>query len=118
MHTLRTFLALRVIALVWFGLSLGAAMAAPMVQPQSMVMVCSSGGVVKILLQTDDGVIESSAAAMHCPLCLLSAPPPEPVHIGLPKPLPLARAARPVPAARSAAATAALPPARAPPLLG
>lgn len=42
-------------ALLWFALSLGAAIASPMVHPVSMELVCSASGSVKAIVHTDDG---------------------------------------------------------------
>jgi hypothetical protein len=103
-------------ALVCFAMSLGVAIASPMVHPQAMELVCSSAGAVKVVVQTDDGAQEMGASHMDCPLCVLTgAPPPAMPPAGLPMPLPLGRALQPIEAARIAAATAAPLPARGPP---
>ncbi|MBT2321611.1 hypothetical protein J7E62_04465 [Variovorax paradoxus] len=103
--------------LLWFVLSLGAAVASPVVNPQALELVCSSAGAVKVVVQTDDGAQELGMSHMDCPLCMLTgAPPPTPV-VALPSPLPLGHAVQPIPAARIAAATAAPLPARGPPAL-
>jgi hypothetical protein len=106
------------LVLLWFVLSLGVAVASPIVHPQAMELVCSSAGAVKMVVQTDDGGHEVSASHLDCPLCLLSpAPPPAAVQAKLPLIQPLGRAVQPIPAARIAAATAAPLPARGPPSL-
>ncbi|WP_219209435.1 hypothetical protein [Variovorax boronicumulans] len=61
--------------LLCFVLALGVAVAAPIVHPQSMELVCTNQGAAKWVLHTDDGVHELSANALHCPLCMLAAPP-------------------------------------------
>jgi len=97
-------------------MSLGVATAAPMVQPRLMDTVCSASGAPKVIIHTDDGAVEQTAAdALHCPLCLVGGAPPNTV-LALPPATPAA-AAQPVspPFARAPAATAAPPPARAPP---
>ncbi|WP_353847715.1 DUF2946 family protein [Acidovorax sp.] len=102
--------------LAWFLMSLGVATAAPMVQPRLMDTVCSASGAPKVIIHTDDGAVEQTAAdALHCPLCLVGGAPPNTV-LALPPATPAA-AAQPVspPFARAPAATAAPPPARAPP---
>lgn len=64
------------LVLAWFVLSLGVALAAPLVSPQSMEMVCSASG-SKLVVHTDQGAVEMNAAQMHCPMCLpAGAPPP------------------------------------------
>ena len=101
--------------LLWFLLSLGVAIAAPLVHPQAVEMVCSGAGAIKLLVPTDAGLRELGAAQLDCPLCLLSdAPPPRPVAaLSLPLPWMRAVALRVVaPAVRVAAAPM---PARGPP---
>lgn len=111
----RTFAALRLWVLAWFVASMGVAIASPLVHPQSIEVICSGAGAIKLLVQTDDGTVEMGAMSMDCPLCsTASAPPPTPVVSVLP-PHPLAHALQPVEAARIAAATAAPLPARGPP---
>ena len=70
MQTLRRAHFLARLVLVWFALSLGVAAASPLVQPRVMELVCSSAGMVKILVQTDDGMQEVSNHTLDCPLCL------------------------------------------------
>lgn len=62
--------------LVWFGLVLGSAVAASMTGATSIQLVCSSGGVLKVL---ETGDAEGSAwrpSPLDCPLCLTLSPPP------------------------------------------
>ena len=102
--------------LLWFAMSLGVAVASPIVHPQAMELVCSAAGAVKVIVHADDGAQELGASHMDCPLCVLTgAPPPAAPRAGLPSPLPLGRALQPIEAARIAAATAAPLPARGPP---
>jgi hypothetical protein len=105
------------LVLLWFVLSLGAAVASPVVNPQAVELVCSSTGAVKMVVQTDDGAQELGVSPMDCPLCMLTGAPPPTPAVALPSPLPLAHAVQPIPAARIAAATAAPLPARGPPAL-
>ncbi|CAN7201502.1 DUF2946 family protein [Variovorax sp. LjRoot84] len=101
--------------LLWFALSLGVAVASPIVNPQAVELVCSSAGAVKMVVHTDDGAQELDMSHMDCPLCVLTGAPPPAAAVALPSPLPLAHAVQPIPAARIAAATAAPLPARGPP---
>lgn len=111
----RTFSALRLWVLAWFVASLGVAAASPLVHPQTIEVICSGAGTIKLLVQTDDGTVEMGAMGMDCPLCATaSAPPPAPTTTPA-LPQPLAHAVQPVEAARIAAATAAPLPARGPP---
>ena len=102
--------------LLWFMLSLGVAVASPIVHPQAMELVCSSAGSIKVVVHTEDGAQEMGASHMDCPLCVLTgAPPPAMSAASFDLPLPLGRVVQPIPAARLAAATAAPLPARGPP---
>ena len=68
--------------LAWFVLSLGVAIASPLVNPQSTELICSGTGVMKLLVKNADGTIddggsETSGRMLDCPLCAsVSAPPP------------------------------------------
>jgi hypothetical protein len=105
------------LVLLWFALSIGVAVASPIVHPQAMELVCSSAGAVKAVVHTSDGTHELGAGQMDCPLCVLAgAPPAAPPTIALPVPLPLSHALRPVPSAHIATMTAAPLPARGPPV--
>lgn len=44
--------------LVWFALSLGVAMASPLVNPRSLEMVCSGMGVMTLIVHTGDASTE------------------------------------------------------------
>ena len=104
------------LVLAWFVVSLGVAVASPVIHPKALELVCSSSGAIKLIVQTDDGAQEMGAALLDCPLCMLGgAPPPLPVVASFDLPLPLGRSVQPIPAARIAAATAAPLPARGPP---
>lgn len=74
-------------ALVWFVLSMAVAVAAPVVQPQASMLVCSaSGSLVLADSGSDEGVVASSHT-LNCVMCLsLYATPPAPVDLaGLPR---------------------------------
>lgn len=118
MQSLRNALLLVRLVLAGFLLSLGVAIASPLVNPQSIELLCSGSGTMKVLVKSADGTpAPTTHTALDCPLCAsVSAPPP--VAFGA---VPLAQAlgvaVQPIPAARVAARTAAPPPARGPPLL-
>jgi len=116
MQTLRRAHFLARFVLVWFALSIGVAIASPIVKPQAMALVCSGAGVVK-LVQTDDGAPTPSGHTLDCPLCMISSAPPPVVRLQVEPQQPLAHALRPVPAAVIAGRTAAPLPARGPPQL-
>lgn len=115
MQTLRHAHHLVRFVLLWFALSVGVALAAPLVQPQALQLVCSAAGASKVIVGDADEQSGSVQQAIHCPLCVgLGAPPPmESVAFSLAPPrgyaLPLQS---PV---RAAAVAAAPPPARGPP---
>ena len=107
------------LALLWFALFVCVAAASPLVNPQSMEMVCSGSGVMKMVIQdqsqSDEGLGVASGHTLDCSLCgTVGAPPP--VAISLPAlPQPLAYALQSIPQARIAALTGAPLPARGPP---
>jgi hypothetical protein len=117
-HLRRARLITRMV-LVWFALTIGIAVAAPLVQPESLQLVCSGSGAMKLLVQGQGGE-DAGAVALHvldCPLCMSLDGPPRVAVLPV---LPLAASspsAQALPAAPVALATAAPPPARGPPLL-
>ncbi len=77
MQTLRRARSLARLVLAWLVLSLGVAAASPLVHPQSMQMVCSAAGMLKVVVLTDDGVaVELGRSGFDCPLCVAPAAPP------------------------------------------
>jgi hypothetical protein len=103
--------------LVWFALSLGVAMASPLVAPKSMDLVCTTGGAMKIVFSDEADKAESSAHTMDCALCMAVGIPPAPISSQFTKPSSLAHALHPIAAAHIAAATAPPLPSRGPPVL-
>ena len=102
------------LVLAWFALSIGVAVASPVVKPAGLGLICSGGGIV--LVAGDDGGTAPTGHTLECPLCVgLGAPPPA-AFSGIVHLLPLARAVQSIPSARIAALTAAPLPARGPPL--
>ncbi len=105
------------LVLAWFVLSLGAAVASPIVAPQGLEVICSSAGVMKVLVRAADGsVSEVSKPMLDCPACAapVAAPPPV-VGTQVVPPQPLAYALQSLPSAHIAARIAAPLPARGPP---
>jgi hypothetical protein len=64
--------------LVGFVLSLSAAIASPLVNPQGLELICASNGVMKVLVKNADGSSTEVASRMlDCPMCATAdAPPP------------------------------------------
>ncbi|MBG9388800.1 DUF2946 family protein [Caenimonas aquaedulcis] len=113
MQALRNAAFLARLVLAWFALSIGIAVAAPVVHPQGVELICSAGGTVKMMAKGEPG----NAAAGHtldCPLCAPSMAPPVSVA-GVAQAQPLGHSVQSIPAARIAALTAPALPARGPP---
>ena len=102
--------------LVWFVLSLGVAVASPLLNPQSTELICSGSGVMKVLVKNADGSSTEVASRMlDCPLCAsVAAPPPLTRTVQVPI-QPLGLIVPSIPVAHAVARTAAPLPARGPP---
>jgi len=79
MHMFRTSSLLARLILAWLVLTVGVAIASPLVHPQAMELVCTTGSAVKLVVLGDDdgGAMDSSHHTLDCPACLhFSAPAP------------------------------------------
>jgi hypothetical protein len=114
MQSLRSARILARLVLAWFVLSLGAAIASPLVAPKSFELICSGSGGSKLIVKDEQGQPTAAHLTLDCPMCFAAGGPP-PAVVVLPAAAPLAHAVQPVPAARIAALTAAPLPARGPP---
>ncbi|MBC7376814.1 MAG: DUF2946 domain-containing protein [Burkholderiaceae bacterium] len=103
------------LVLVWFVLSLGVAVASPMVHPQAMELICSGSGAIKVLIKTDDGVKEAAGHTLDCPLCAVPGTPPPVAQVATEPVQPMSHVLRPMLATHIAWLTAAPLPARGPP---
>ena len=101
--------------LVWFALSLGVAIASPMVQPKAVDMVCTSTGSMKLVVQGDEDSSTSVAPTLDCPFCATVSAPPSAFNTALSQPSPLSHALLPLVAAHIASLTAPPLPSRGPP---
>jgi len=118
MQALRHFTFISRLVLAWFVLSLGVAVASPIVKPQDILLVCSGSGAMKVLVQSDDGsTTELASNSMDCPLCAPMGAPPPVARVVVESAQPLAYALQSIPSAHIAARTAAPLPARGPPTL-
>lgn len=109
-HTLACFV------LVWFVLSIGVAIASPIVKPQAMELICSASGAMKLLVKTDDGGKGAfNGHALDCPLCASTSAPPPVAGASAAPTRPPTQVLQSVPAARAASRAAAPLPARGPP---
>ena len=115
MQHLRHAILLTRYVLVWFVLSVGVAVASPMVSPKAMDLVCSSSGSMKLVVQGDDDATTSHT--LDCPLCASVVAPPPTFNTALTQPSPLAHALLPIEAAHIASVTAPPLPSRGPPQL-
>lgn len=107
------------LVLAWFALSLGVAIASPLVKPERVDVVCSAGGVLKLLAKGDAGGSQPLGHTLHCPLCAGPGAPPPPTQLDIPfGALPAdgapARDASPITVMTSAPLPARGPPARLP----
>jgi len=116
MQLLRASTLLARLVLAWFVLSLGVAVASPLVQPQALELVCGAGASAKLVLMDGEG--QSVAAdhhALDCPACLAATLPPPVITLQLPAATPVPLAQHPFHAAHLAALTGAPLPPRGPP---
>lgn len=116
MQTLRNAHLIARFVLVWLALSIGVAVASPIVKPQGMALICTGTGVMKVLLKADDGSSQEVATkTLDCPLCATVGAPPPVTRLNAEPVQPLAYVMQGIPAAHIAALTGAPPPARGPP---
>ena len=117
MPTLRQTRSLARLVLVWFALLVAATTAGAIARPQSLELVCSADGALKLQVQDQDRVAATLGGGADCPLCLLPGPPPPFAALAAMPPLP-AVAAVGVPGSLRPAAPALPPlPPRGPPAL-
>ena len=63
--------------LVWIALTMGVAIASPLVNPKSMHLVCTGTGAIKVVVSSSDSDSTDSGHTLDCPLCTgVTAPPP------------------------------------------
>ena len=67
--------------LVWFALSIGVAVAAPVVNPQALTLICTTAGNVKFVAESVGDNADSAPAGMQvhtldCVMCLPAGAPP------------------------------------------
>ena len=109
--TSQTLRRLARLVLVWYVLFVGVSVLAATLQPKTMDVVCSSMGIMKVVVQGEGGDTQVSAG-MDCPLCAHATPALPPptvaalVHVSdarshivqrLPEAVLIARTAPPLP---------------------
>ena len=115
-QTLRSAHRITRLVLVWFVLSLGVAIASPLVNPQATELICSGTGVMKVLVKNaDGGSTEVASRMLDCPLCASVSAPPPAAKVAAEPAQPLGYVLQTIPSAHIAALTAAPPPGRGPP---
>ena len=93
MQILRSSPLLARFVLMWFALSMGVALASPLVQPKGMQLVCSAAGAITVQFdQGDSGLNASQANTLDCPLCAAAGAPPPQVALQVLPPMGLAYA--------------------------
>ncbi|GKT24893.1 DUF2946 domain-containing protein [Acidovorax sp. SUPP3334] len=104
--------------LAWLVLTLGIAVASPLVQPKAMELICSDGGSAKLVFVDDSGEAEQGAHhGLDCSLCLPAALPLTLGHYELVLPQPSVNARYPFVSAHITALLGAPLPPRGPPIL-
>lgn len=102
--------------LVWFVFSIGIASASPLVLPKAMELICTTGGVMK-LVPSDNNKVDNNNSMSDCAMCILAALPFATPSTAFVKPSALSHALHPIAAAHIASATAPPLPSRGPPAL-
>ncbi|MCD2515372.1 DUF2946 domain-containing protein [Massilia sp. G4R7] len=87
MHILRTSLTLTRLVLAWFMLTVGVAVASPVISPQTLVLLCSHEGRKAVVIDADGQVVTASQASLDCPLCLPVVGAPPAPYMSLPAPV-------------------------------
>ncbi len=102
--------------LAWFVLTLGVAMASPIVAPKTMEMICSDGGTMRLIVVDKNGdAVEAGQHTLDCAMCLPASLPAVVVTRQVSQSPPLAYALTPIEEARIAALVGAPLPPRGPP---
>ena len=72
--------------LACFALAVGVAVAAPVVNPQALSLVCSAGGSVKLVAadDVDSGAPAAMAHTLDCVMCLPAGAPPASADVVVP----------------------------------
>jgi hypothetical protein len=114
MQFLRSVPLLSRLILAWFVMTMGIAIASPIVHPEAMELVCSASGTMKLIAIGDDG-IEQSHHTLDCPMCMGIALPAGIVSVRFEQPQPLAHALHKFNVAHIASVAGAPLPPRGPP---
>lgn len=117
MQLLRSSTLIARLVLAWFALTLGVAVASPIVHPQALELVCSASGSMKLVAVGDEAPgVQASSHSLDCSLCLPAALPAQAAIARSLPPAPAANAQHPFASAHIAALAGAPLPPRGPPL--
>ena len=116
MQALRNASFLARLVLAWFALSIGVAVASPLVKTQSFELICSGGAGMKLLVHGDQDGALAAGHTLDCPLCASLASLPAKAQVVAHAKRPPSPVFQSSPAPRIAALAAPPPPARGPPL--
>lgn len=103
----RSLRSLRLWVLAWFVLAVGMATASPVLRPQALEIICTSGGASRLMVHTEGALVAHHTAGLECPLCLPAAAPgasPMALPLGIALPASTHAAQRPEPITQAAAA--------------
>lgn len=117
MEILRRAHRLTCLLLAWFALSVGVAVASPVINPQAMELICSGSGSgsMKVLVAGEGDTWDGGSHMQDCRLCVMVGAPPVPVVFAPhPPPAQPSGLVLPVPVATQTAAPLS---ARGPPVL-
>jgi hypothetical protein len=114
MQALRRARFLARLVLAWFALSVGVAIASPLIHPAEFEVVCTGQHAMKLVVK-GAGSETPQSHSTECQLCAAAAAPPPVAPLHTPFTAPLAYALQPIPAAHIASVLAAPLPARGPP---
>jgi len=118
MHALRTSSTLTRLILAWFVLTMGVAMASPIIAPKTLEMICSGTGAMQLIELDQHGEVVSTVQhTLDCAMCLPVFLPSASMLSQVGQPQPLAHALTPTQAAHIAALVGAPLPPRGPPAL-
>lgn len=116
MHALRQAHLFTRCMLVWFALTLAAAVASPLAGMQGgLELVCTSSGGMKLVSTNGDDAQAAGSLSLDCPLCSTAHAPPPALQSGAMAVQAMAHQLQPAVVARIAALTAPPLPARGPP---
>jgi hypothetical protein len=89
MSKLRNSLYLARLVLVMFVLSVGVAIASPILKPEATVLICTSSGLMKLVALDEDTDPPVNDHKLDCPLCVCVSAPPPVASTSLSEPFPL-----------------------------